>query len=365
MFEEEGRSQLEIDVDGKSFKRRFSHGVSVREPFGVTKEKVLRDGRTYYQINVETFSQFVDPQNLQVVARVKDPRGRSSIKPFSLDASDIWRLELAPEFEGVYDVRLRISGEDNSGSSFDVDPEPITITYPDEDNPFATEQEPEPAPVVEPEPKPEPKPEPEPEPAPVVEEPAPVEEESSSWPLYVGLAVGNLLILVLAFFAYRMIMGSGDGDSLKDLEEAVEASEQADTEPEAPPAEEVAEVEDESTADEPAMEEVSAAEPEPAVDAIEVDEPPQADETAPADEDLADNLMNEDLDLSSDASAEADLMPADEGVAAEAEDLLAELGMGDDDFGDDAGDDSADDSFSLDDFAPDNMDDADDEENKS
>ncbi|MGH1373909.1 MAG: VWA domain-containing protein [Cellvibrionaceae bacterium] len=360
MFQEEGRYQVSVAVDGKSFQRQFKHNITVRQPFAVELEKQINAGREEYNLTVRAHGELVDPANTQVVARIKDPEGRSSIKPLQLTQKDDWQLLIKPETEGRYQVRLRISGDDRNGESFNFDPGLKSFTYPSEDNPFAQAAEvmPEPEPIAEVEKEPavedpveEPAPaEPEVEAEITEEEPAEEEsvEEESSWPLYVGLGIGNLLIIALAVFAYRMVMGSGKGDSLKELEEAVAEAEAEDTEP----AESKKPAQEAPEAPVPEMQEIS--EVEPIEDGMDMEEMP----------------MDDGLDLSSDDVTEAELpTDAEQSVSDSAadeqaaDDLLAGLDEGEAsaEEGDSALDDAME-GFSLDDFAPDSLDEDEDEE---
>jgi len=352
VFDTEGDYELKLLVDGKTFEREVSHSLSVRRPFGVTLGKDAGNGQTQYVVTVSSFSRDLDVQKTQVVARVRDPRGRGSIKPLLLTDVDNWRLALTPEQEGAYLVNLRVNAVDKQGNRFEYTPEPVRFSYPDVADPFgAVPAEPEPVvePVAELQQEPEiplqpvepltPEPAVEPEPAP--EEPA--TEEDNNWMLYTGLGVGNLLIIALAFFAYRVIMGGKDGgDSLKAMEEAMEETaasvdeepEPAATEPPAP------ETEPPTLEEEPALEEMDQL-----ADLGDLEEPPTLDaepamadfaveaelDVPEADEQLAESLMNEDLDLSEDAP-EAMALGGDD-VSSDDDDLLGG-------------------EFSLDDFAP-------------
>ena len=349
MFQQEGRYQVAVQVDGKSFQRQFKHNITVRQPFAVSLDKQVNGGREEYVLSVRAHGSLVDPANTQVVARIKDPKGRSSIKPLSLTPKDEWEYTIQPEEEGRYQVRLRIDGTDKNGEEFRFDPGTQSFQFPSEDNPFAQFEEPDPVQEepVQPEPaveEPEPvaeEPEPEVTPEPEPEEPVEEEEESSSWPLYVGLGVGNLLIIVLAVFAYRMVMGSGKGDSLKELEEAV-----AEAESES----------DEAVKEEATPEPQPDPEPEPEVAAPEMQ---AISEVEPIEEEMAmeDMPMDDGLDLSSDDVTEADLPVDDEQTA---EELLAGLEEPEGDLEGAAEDAEASDAlegFSLDDFAPDSLDD--------
>jgi uncharacterized protein (TIGR03503 family) len=378
MFADEGRYQVSVNVDGKSFQRKFNHHLTVREPFAVSLDKLVLGGREQQKLLVRAHSQVVVPAETQVVARIKDPNGRSSIKPMQLTPTDEWELILQPEVEGTYQVRLRISGIDSHGQSFNVDPPVQRFNYPSADNPFSQPApQPEPEPEPEPEPQPQPEPQLEPEPAP---EPVEQEDESSDWMLYVGLGIGNLLVVVLAFFAYRMVMGSGKGDSLKDLEKAVDDAEEDDLD-DAP--------------EEPAAVPELQPEPEPEPPAPQMEAMPEA-ESVLDDDDLTEMPMDAGLDLSSDDVTEQEIQlddevaadellagleePLDQGEVDDLDDILGddldsdlagELG---DDLADELGDDlmesleaesqAAEDElagFSLDDFAPESLDELDDD----
>ncbi len=346
MFQEEGHYELKLLVDGKSFVREFNHSLAVRKAFDVSLDKDFVDGSARYTVSVSAFDQSLNFSKTRVVARVKNPLGRSTIQPFTRTPQDNWQLELMPDVEGVYKLNIRISAVDKQGDRYEDLPDILTFSYPDGDDPFAASAEP----VIE-TPEPEPEQEPlkeEPEAEPVEQEPeeeepaAEPEAEDSSWVLYTGLGVGNLVIILLAFFAYRTIMGGKKGDSLTDLEKSMDDA-MADLEEEDAPAAPAAEAELE-----PAMEEVTeiiapdlAQEPK-----LEIEE----------DDSLANDLMSENLDLSQESVVENEL----DGLVDEAPPEPAEepvLEMPDDDDDDDVG------AFSLDDFAPDSFDE-DEEEDK-
>jgi len=345
MFQEEGHYDIRLVVDGKSFVREFKHSLAVRKAFGVKLDKDIANGSTQYIVTVSAYDQNLNIDRTKVVARVKNPKGSSTIMPFTLSKQDSWQLILHPDIEGVYKLNLRISAVDKQGDRYDDLPDILTFRYPDGDDPFAAEPEPivaqetpEPIASIEPEPVSEEVAEPEAEPVAESEaEPEPEAQEDSSWILYTGLGVGNIVIILLAFFAYRMIMGGKKGDSLTDLEKTMDDAmaelDGEDSAPEPKPTE----------SSEPAMEEVSAS-AEPKLEA----EPAISIE---ADDTLADDLLGEDLDLSQESVVDAEL----DGLSLEVDDtetlseeapVEPELEEDDDDVG----------AFSLDDFAPENFD---------
>ncbi|AFV00814.1 VWA domain-containing protein [Simiduia agarivorans] len=217
-FDKEVMAQLTLRIDGKSFNREFSHRFAVREPFRV--ELVSSDAGAH-TVKVSANGQSLDRSRTVVVAKVREPNGRSSIQPLVLSATDHWELALSPELDGEYQVDLRISAYDKDGNEFEHHPDTLRFSHPTGQPLFSaqTPAEPEPVPEATPTPaEPEPVVEPEPEPEPESEP-----EGLPAWIIYTGLGVGNLLIMVLAWVAYRTIMG---GRKVADAD--VEALEQED-----------------------------------------------------------------------------------------------------------------------------------------
>ncbi len=333
-FDLEGEYRINVLVDGKTFKREFTHTLSVREAFGLEMEKRIDGGQTDYVFTVSSYSPETNLADVRVVAKIKKPNGTSFIESFTLTERDNWELVLTPEEAGQYVLSVRVSGKDVKGDRFDFIPEPKIFTYPDGDDPFNVHQEPpKPEPIVKAEPpkeapKAEPPasdPEPEetvaPEPEP---EPAPVQESSSkNWLLYSLLGLGNLLIVGLAYFAYRMIMGDK-----KSLDDEVSDDDEQDSETvasEEPTAQE---------ADEPPMDEI-----------------PQ-DGDVSADDEMAAMLMDtesEDIDLSTDDALVADV---DLDTTGSSEETIETPEEDEDEMPE----------FSLDDFEPMGLDGLDDDE---
>ena len=223
-FAGEGDYQLRVQLDGKSFSREISHRFAVRTPFAV---ELLKPSNSERLVRVRANGQNVDRDKTVVVAKVKEPSGRSSIQPLKLSPTDSWELLLSPDQEGDYSVDLRISAVDDQNLSFDHNPATLSFSYPDGADPFVGQQQRKQDPL-----SPEPAmgaPEPEPEVAPEMKEPdtkAVVSEdtaeqaskEDTNWLLYGALGLGNLLILVLAYFGYRSVMG-GNKEVPDSLEE--------------------------------------------------------------------------------------------------------------------------------------------------
>lgn len=149
----------------------------------------------------------------------------------------------------------------------------------------------------------------EPEPEPVKEEPV-VEETAAKaepavpakmpdWLLYAVIGGGNLLLLFIAYMAYRLVMGTGKEDSLKELEQAVSDVE-AETD----------EIHEENPvkSKQPGQDKPEKNAAQDSVDARESETSDRDDDIAPIEIEIeTDEEVMADLDLSSDKVTEAEL----------------------------------------------------------
>lgn len=315
LFSEPGSYQLEVLVDGKTFQRRFTQQVIVREPFVVTVSPLPDRSGEQYLVRISDFTVVSDPSTLQVVAKINDPAGLSAIKPLQFTPAGHWELVLAPDTAGIYAVQIHISGRDFRGGPLDMDAPPLEIQYPAAPVPAAAPAAPSPPTSV---------PAPETPPDVSAETPPPADDGTlpTDWWFYAGLGIGNLVILALAFFAYRMITGNGKEDSIKALEEAVAAVETdapvpATPEPPsaAPPVIQAIELDGDFPAEDELADSLSGAAR--AAPAPEADMEPEAEQEPAAKHALDDfDDLNDLLQPASDSVSVAD----------EAEDLLAEFG---------------------------------------
>ncbi|MGH1438814.1 MAG: VWA domain-containing protein [Cellvibrionaceae bacterium] len=311
-FKKEGQYDITIKVDGKSFQRQLARSINVRSPFAVDTSTVEKEGKTLFKITVIPQDQKIDLEKTKVVGKLKDPTGSSSIQNFSFTADQQWELLLTPKAEGVYYLTLRITTSDERGKESDIIPKALSFKYPQEDGFFKTLVEPEP----EVEPVEEVKPAVPEETSKDPEEEEPVEELDSSelmdeeesdgamtqWVLYGVLAVVNVLIILVIYLLYRKLFGKkavldedDDDDDVKEKSAPAAAAAAA-----------------------PAFEE-------PPMDEMMVDE------------------LDDDIDLADDSSTDSDIsLEASEAIAAGEADSAG--------FDEDP-------EFSLDDFAPDELDD--------
>ncbi|WNO11714.1 vWA domain-containing protein [Teredinibacter sp. KSP-S5-2] len=338
VFDKDGIYQLNVTVDGKSFKRHFSHQFTVREPFGANVEQALIDGKSVYVLTANAFSQDIDVASTQIVATVKAPGGRKKIYPLTATEVDTWQAHLHPDLEGQYVAEIRVKGNDDRGNDFDIQLDDITFNY-TVDEGFSKTAEPffaEPEPAVEekePESPIEEKVEEPKESPPAEQEPEP--EVSGSvfppWLIYILLGLGNLTLFALGFFAFKKIMSSGNKDLLDEFsdekvneeEPEIEEEPEEELDEEEPPMEDLDPIIEEPSMEmgmememepEPAFEEEPQIESEPADD---IPPEPELEIEPPVVEDVADDGDFDDLDEMVPEDVDDDV---DDDVATEEED---------------------------------------------
>lgn len=367
-FNEVGEYEVIVDVDGKTFQRRSVQRVNARTPFKVEAQTINKGDNTQFNIEVIPQSASIDIASTQVVAKLKPPKGSTLIKPFELTNNQAWALSVKPEDEGIYRVTIRITTTNNNGDTNDIIPKALTFSYPVADNFFeepinvvedtAIKAEPEPAPIKE-EPPVELK----------AEEDKAVEKEKSEqkepeknesnmmqWILYGVIGLVNLIIIGVIFFLYRKFVKP------KKEEPPAPADDAAEKELETP-----------SATDELPMDEMVIDE----LDDIDLAEDDSVEQAVTASDALAD-LVPESLDDGLDEALNesfGDESEIDEGLFDDLEKELDDLDSAVEETPKEKLDESAEDStddnvlddfetglideepeFSLDDFAPDPLD---------
>ncbi len=283
-LDKEGVYQVRVFVDGKTFTREYKRQITLRQAFSADVREEFGEGRLNYVLTVNAYTDNVNFDKTQVVATIVNPDKRRIIRPLALSELDSWLVTIQPDLEGEYRAVIQVKGESLDGDDFVYTLDELSFNYSIDGGLVSAKPEFEEVLPEEPEPEPEPTPTPEAtaEPA-VVEEPkeVPVAESGSpfpDWVIYVALGVGNLILLLVGFLAYKKIMGGGEKDVMSELDEA----EREETAPDAPePESELeSEIEPEEETDEdeeePPMEDLDpdAPSPEPA-ELIEPEEEPE------------------------------------------------------------------------------------------
>jgi uncharacterized protein (TIGR03503 family) len=224
MLTEVGTYDIAIDVDGKTFQRSQKQTVAVRENFIVRVDTTdtLPPAHT-----VTLFAQnpeIVVPET-RVTAHIRGADGQTRSEPLTASGEREWQLPLPPsEHAGRVEVHFEVAGHYHSGDEFAATTQVTAIDDTGSQVVAGEAAGPVPEPAA---PKSEPEAsEPEPPAAAVAEpapEPAAAEPAWKKYALWAGLAVGNLLVLGLGFFAYRKITGGSRSKVLDEADDADEA----------------------------------------------------------------------------------------------------------------------------------------------
>lgn len=228
LFRETGHYRVQLLVDGKTFQREYSHRVTVGSPFTVDMERLLHKNRVAYRLRVSADDERVDLAQTSVVANLRNSQGGNALHTFEWLAEDgVWQLIIVPEVAARYSIGLQVSGQRKDGSQIRETLASRFFTYPDATDPVPDPMELSEEIITEEVHTHEQEILDEEEDLQVpAEGPAFVFEKADTSAakkalLYSSVALVNILILVLAFFAYRMIMGKKARDEEEEIEETL------------------------------------------------------------------------------------------------------------------------------------------------
>ncbi len=207
-FAEVGDYEVHVYVDGKTFKREFKHSLSVRDSLLTVNKSnsTAADGKITYSYKVSADEKLVNLSKTKLTAAVKNSKNNNSDRELELIDGNHWEFAFSPEQTAEYHISFHALGEMVEGDEFDESVNAETFSYQEK----AIQVKP-----------------PEPVAPTKVETPAPVKlptstpDVGSNKVLYVAIAVGNLLIIALGYFAYRMFFGSKVKDELAELEKTL------------------------------------------------------------------------------------------------------------------------------------------------
>ena len=220
-FDALGEYDVAIMIDGKTFKREYIHHLNVTQsPF--TLEKIQEDTgakKTWiYRLGADLES--VDVASTKVTAIVSDSNGNHQEQPLNAMGKSHWEFAFTPLQTGDYDIVLEVSGLQIDGSplsetikadQFYFDAADLLGTHAhssaDAHSPANANSS-----AVAP------------------------ETETSLKPWMIGaLVAGNLLVLLLGYFVYRLIVGKSSKDELAEIETTLATNPQMKPASEAPP----------------------------------------------------------------------------------------------------------------------------------
>lgn len=213
-FETIGEYEVHVYVDGKTFKREFKHSLSVRDSYMVLEKNsaVSEDGKLTYSYKISADEKVVDLSKTKVVVSINNSQNNNVDKTLSLIDGKRWEFSFAPVQEGEYSVSIHAQGEQFDGEKLDETLQADNFSYVVKKAAASSS-----APVADTkhdEAKPE-KTEP---------EEATPEAEPNNLILYISIALGNILLVVLGYLAYKLIMGGKAKDEFSEFEKTLSAT---------------------------------------------------------------------------------------------------------------------------------------------
>lgn len=203
-FEGKGKRDVKILIDGKTFKREFVHHLNISES-AFTLESAMDEssGKKVYSYKLIADLETVDVTSTQVKAVIKNSQDNNLEQQLNVIANERWEFSFSPVQPGRYDISLAVNGKQIDGSPLTEMINAESFYYPDEAGVLAAAQ-PESSSAASSEIA-----------APVTEPAANLESENSNLWLYVGIAVGNLLVFILGYFVYRLIAGRRENNEIE------------------------------------------------------------------------------------------------------------------------------------------------------
>ena len=228
MLDQVGVYDVAVHADAKTFQRQLKQTIAVREAFDV-RSRSSQDDIPVHTVSIFARNADIDSSNTLVVAKLLLPDGSQQEISLPVSADRRWQLEIPGVAQsGYYTISFEINGNYTNGESFSATTKPYEIEHQvlgsamvrTPAQPVVDEAEEAEQPEEE---KPEPEAaEPAAEPEPPEEEATPAEEGGIDWgqmALYAGIGLGNILVLVLGFLAYKAVSSSPDKSQLIDEDE--------------------------------------------------------------------------------------------------------------------------------------------------
>ena len=211
-FGGKGEYDVRIVIDGKTFKREFVHHVNISDSaFKLEKRVDETAGKKTWVYTLAADLEVVDVDNTKVTAVLQNSKDKNMERQLNTIGKDHWDFSFTPEQAARYEVTMQVEGQQIDGSPLSETIKADQFYFPDEATVLAADQ-----------PKSETASSAASEPVtvePVVE----AEPESTSgnlW-IYISIGVGNLLVLILGYVAYRLIAGKGDKNELDEIEKVL------------------------------------------------------------------------------------------------------------------------------------------------
>lgn len=216
-FNGQGEYDVKILIDGKTFKREFIHHLNISDSsFKLEKTLDESSGKKVYNYKLTADVEAVDISATTVKAIIKNSKTNNLERDLNTIANERWEFSFTPVQTAHYDISLNVTGKQIDGSPLTETIKADSFDFPDEASVLAAAHPASAAASSSTESSDE---------AAAAEEPAPEadaqpKEDSNLW-LYVGIGIGNLLVIVMGYFVYRLIAGGKNKDSDDEIEKTL------------------------------------------------------------------------------------------------------------------------------------------------
>lgn len=211
-FDGQGEYDVSIYIDGKTFKREYIHHLNITDSaFKLEKQVEENAGKKTWIYRLVADLESVDVANTKVKAIIENSKDNNLEQQLNIIGKEYWEFSFAPVQVARYGIVLQVDGVQIDGSPLMETIKADQFYFPDETAVLVDEQPKSAAAVSSAASEPEASTEPEPQ----------LEADARNLWVYIGLGVGNLLVVVLGYFAYRMIAGKGNKDELEEIEKTL------------------------------------------------------------------------------------------------------------------------------------------------
>jgi uncharacterized protein (TIGR03503 family) len=217
-FAQAGDYDLKLTLDGKTFRREFTHHFSVVDQNFKLEKKLKEEGdKKTYSYRVTADRELVDTEKTKAKVLVKNSLQNDMEKELNIIDQDHWELVFSPVQTAHYSVSFVMDGIGLDGAPIQETLLAEEFYYPDEASVKADEAARAAAKEAEKE-KPE---EVVVEQVEVTPEPEVKTEETAPWILYTAIGLANLLLIGFGFLAYKLLLGKKAGSDIDEIEKTL------------------------------------------------------------------------------------------------------------------------------------------------
>lgn len=217
---EAGDYDLKLTVDGKTFRREFTHHFSVVDQnFKLEKSLKEEEGKKTYSYRITADLEMVDTEKTTAKVIVKNSQQNDMEKELKIIDGDHWELVFTPVQTAKYTVSFVMDGAGLDGAPIQETLLAEEFYYPDEasvkadESAKAEEAKKEAEAAVE---------EKVVENVEVTPEPEEIKtEEPTPWIMYSAIGLANLLLIGFGYLAYKLLLGKKGDSEIDEIEKTL------------------------------------------------------------------------------------------------------------------------------------------------